>query len=141
MTRLLICSILALSVACSSKPDPTEEVRINRRLYEITNYPFAASNETSVLTYEFMVQNQAGTLALHDLTVIAQGYDKDSNVIWKKTHTLDVSNLGKHATETFTFQETLENISELDAFQVVLAPDDESAPWNNYKEFIRAGGN
>ena len=133
-TFLLI--LISLLVACGNKPDPALQVRTDRRLYLINGLDWAPS-ESGVLTYEFTIQNTAGKLALQDLTVIAQAYKADETIIWSKTHTLDVSTLGKYATNAFTFQENVENISEVEAFQVVLAPDDEGSPYQNYREFQR----
>ncbi|MCB1049544.1 MAG: hypothetical protein H6510_01105 [Acidobacteria bacterium] len=128
--------LISLLVACGNKPDPALQVRTDRRLYLISNLDWAPS-ESGVLTYEFTIQNTAGKLAIQDLTVIAQAYKADETLMWTKTHTLDVSTLGKYATKVFTFQENVENISEVDAFQVVLAPDDEGSPYKNYREFQR----
>jgi hypothetical protein len=137
--KLAFLTFLCLAIiGCQKGSDPLEQVKMDRRNYPISALDWAPSSE-GVLTFEFTIQNKASKLALQDLTLLAQGFAEDGSPIWSKTLTLDVSTLGKHATKRFTFQEKPERLSEMDAFQVVLAPDDESAPYRKYAEFLRAG--
>lgn len=125
-------------LGCQKGVDPLEQVKLDRRNYPISALDWVPSSE-GVLTFEFTIQNKASKLALQDLTLLAQGFAEDGSMIWSKTLALDVSTLGKYATQRFTFQERPERLSEMDAFQVVLAPDDEGAPYRKYAEFLRAG--
>jgi len=136
--QLWIASPILLGLCvCGSKPDPFDEVRKYRRQYE-QSFDWSISNETKELIYEISVQNKAGTLKLQDLTLIVEALDEQKNPIWKKTLTLDVSQIGKHGSKSYQFRQKIDRAQEVQYFNVSLAPDHDGTDFMNYKEFARA---
>ncbi len=132
-----IVLLIGLS-GCGSGPDPADEVRTFRRQYQI-EYDFTVSQLKGELGLEIRVQNLAGTLKLHDLTVDIIAYDAEEVEFWRKRTSLDVSTIGHRSTKAFEFFEKIDHADTLDALSIILAPDHEGTDYKTYKEFIRIG--
>jgi len=120
---------------------PTEEdlVRENRRKYEISigDYTFV-NPETNTLAYEIVIKNNAGELALNDLTLDIQILDESGQAFFTTRKSIDVSGINKGSTKAFTFNHKLEKEGWVAAECIFdLAPDDEGSGYENYPEFER----
>jgi hypothetical protein len=83
------------------------------------------------------VNNKAGNLKLHDLTVDASLFDDADTVLWTKRHVLSVAEIPEYGTHTFPFVESIPEASRVAGMAVVLAPDGVDDPFQSYQEFMR----
>lgn len=138
-TTVRFLSLLALAAFCFAchVPNKEDEIRAARGKYKLS-LDFSVGKEDDTVTFEVDVNNLSGGTTLQELTVVAKAYDQDEQVFWEKQMELDVAGLANYGTKKLQFKETIPEASvKLDAFNVLLAPDDPSSNYKNYKEFMR----
>jgi len=131
------CGFLALLIACGAQIDPNDEIRMFRQKFKLDFDYIVSPPPKEDVTYEIKVQNLAGNLRLHDLTVLVEAIDMDQNVLWNRQHTLDVSEIAHHASGSFGFKVHPDSPRDIFRIKVRLAPDDDGAPFMDYREFQR----
>ena len=114
---------LILLISCGGQSDPNDEIRALRRQFKLDFDYVISPPPRQEVTYEIKVQNLAGKLRLHDLTVLVEAIDMDQNVLWHRQHTLDISQVAHHASGSFSFKIRPDNTKDIFRIKLGLAPD------------------